>query len=134
MVERDDLIAYVARVHERTRDVFDSIPENLLGWRQRAGEFTIAELAVHIANARDWNARLVTGDASAPYAGHDASHHATTASLLQLADTTSHNAVALVTAADLEAIIPSSMGEIEAWRRVGAFPALAEPPTRSDVQ
>ncbi|MBN9493907.1 DinB family protein [bacterium] len=118
MIERDDLIEYVARVHERTRDAISAIPSDLLTWRPREGEFSMAELAVHIANARVWNARLVTGDGTARYAGHDATGHATTASLLELADSTSQHAIALITAADFDAMIPSSMGEIEAWRRV----------------
>lgn len=118
MIERGDLIEYVARVHERTRDVFAAIPDRLLGWRPRPGEFTIAELAVHILNARTWNAELVTGDASARYGGHDPSSDLTHDSLLTLADSTAVRALRLISSADLDAMIPSSMGEIEAWRRV----------------
>jgi uncharacterized damage-inducible protein DinB len=118
MIERDDLIEYVARVHERTRDAISAIPGDLLGWRQHEGEFSLAELAVHIANARAWNAELVTGDGAARYAGHDASNHRTTMALLELADATSERALELISASNLEAMIPSSMGEIEAWRRV----------------
>jgi uncharacterized damage-inducible protein DinB len=118
MIERDDLIEYVARVHERTRDVVSVIPGELLTWRQHADEFSISELAVHIANARAWNAQLVTGDSGARYAGHDAANYGTTGALLALLDGTSEWAMALISAANLEALIPSSMGEIAAWRRV----------------
>ena len=118
MIERDDLIEYVARVHERTRDALSSVPDHLLGWRQREGEFTIAELAVHTLNARTWNAELVTGDANVRYTGHDASSYRTRDSLLALADATAARALRLISSANLDATIPSSMGEIEAWRRV----------------
>ncbi len=118
MIERDDLIEYVARVHERTRDVISAIPDRLLDWRQRDREFTIAELAVHTLNARTWNAELVAGDTSAPYTGHDASAYTTAQALLSLADAASARALARISSADLEAMIPSSMGEIDAWRRV----------------
>ena len=118
MIGRDDLIEYVARVHERTRDAISAIPDSLLDWRQREGEFTIAELGVHIANARTWNAELVTGDSTARYPGHDASSYGDTAALLELAETSSARTLALIQSADLDGMIPSSMGEIEAWRRV----------------
>jgi uncharacterized damage-inducible protein DinB len=79
---------------------------------------TLAELVVHIANARAWNAELITGDGAARYAGHDASNYTTTNSLLELAEAASARALELISAAGLEAAIPSSMGEIAAWRRV----------------
>lgn len=118
MIEPGDLVEYVARVHERTRDVVSTIPSELLGWRASAGEFTLAEIAAHIARARVWNAELVTGDAGARYGGHDASDCTTPEALLGLMDESSRQALALVEAADLEREIPSSMGEIAAWRRV----------------
>lgn len=118
MIEREELIEYVARVHERTRDVVSAVPDGLLGWRQGEREFTIAELVVHIANMRVWNATLATGTDDAHYGGHDAEGIASVAELLDLTDRASRRTLDLISNADLEAMIPSSMGEIAAWRRV----------------
>lgn len=118
MIGREDLIEYVARVQERTRDVVSAIPPELVAWRPAPGEFSLAEIAVHMANMRHWNAERATGDSDARYRGHDAHSYQTLDALLALMDESSRESLELIGGADLQREIPSTMGPIEAWRRV----------------
>lgn len=65
-----DLVAYVAGVHARTRAAVAAIPPELLQSRAGHEEWSLAELVVHIANARPWNASGAAGE-RVPYRGHD---------------------------------------------------------------
>jgi len=118
MIGREDLIEYVARVQERTRDVVSVIPPELIAWRPAPGEFSLAEIAVHLGNMRVWNARLAAGEADVRYGGHDARGKETPAALVAFMEETSKTSLELISNADLEAEIGSTMGPIKAWRRV----------------
>ncbi|MGE5596352.1 MAG: DinB family protein [Hyphomicrobiales bacterium] len=118
MIGPNDLAEYVARVHERTRDVVSAVPPGLLAWRQSPGEFTLAELVVHIARTRLWNAEMIAGNIHAKYGGHDAADYPTLPDLQALVDQTGERTMQLISSAELTFEIPSTMGPIPAWRRV----------------
>ena len=64
-----DLIAYVSRVHGRTREAAERLTDSLIGWRPAPGEFTAGELVLHIASTRRMNLMRLRGQPHF-YQGH----------------------------------------------------------------
>ncbi|MCC7087905.1 MAG: DinB family protein, partial [Dehalococcoidia bacterium] len=51
MIPKDDLINYVGNVHARTFEAVERLADAHVCWRPAPGEFSVAELVTHIANA-----------------------------------------------------------------------------------
>ena len=117
-MDRDDLIAYVGRVHGRTYEAAECITDNLVEWRPREGEFSFAELVTHIANARLMNAGNIHGE-GLHYRGHRVKPGTTRADLLRLLLRSSKKSIAQLADSDLERPVSSlTAPEIPAWNRV----------------
>ncbi|MCC7363503.1 MAG: DinB family protein [Dehalococcoidia bacterium] len=117
MVTSADLVEYVARVHDRTRAVVATIPAARVGWCPADGEWSLGEVAMHIANTRAWNAAAVAG-APVPYAGH-AAGGMDLAALLAAQDATAATAAELLASADLGAEQRNARGgPMPAWARL----------------
>ncbi len=118
MIPREDLVSYVANVHARTHEAVDRLADAHLHWRPAPGEFSVAELVTHIASARLMNAAAVETGITR-YPGHRVKDTATALALRRLMRRTSRQAIATISAADLERIIPNLAGPaFPAWRRV----------------
>ncbi len=118
MIPREDLLSYVANVHARTHGAVDLLADAHLHWRPAPGEFSVAELVTHIASARLMNAAAVETGITR-YPGHQVKDTATALALRRLMRRTSRQAIATISAADLERIIPNQAGPaFPAWRRV----------------
>ena len=114
-----DLVAYVAGVHERTRAAVAAIPPELLHSRAGPAKWSLAELVVHIANARPWNASGATGE-RVPYRGHDAQDESL-ASLLALLDDASAECLRKLEGAELfqgKAVTARGDRSTPSWERV----------------
>jgi uncharacterized damage-inducible protein DinB len=118
MIPKDALITYVTNVHARTYEAVERIDDAHLSWRPAPGEFTVAELVTHIANCRLMNLGGVqTGELH--YKGHRVKDGTTALDLRRLTLRTGKKTVAGLVDADLEKIIPNTIGEpFPAWRRV----------------
>lgn len=118
MIPKDALITYVTNVHARTYEAVERIDDAHVHWRPAPGEFTMGELVTHIANCRLMNLGGVqTGGLH--YKGHHVKPGATALDLRRLALRTSKKTIAGLIDADLEVIIPNTIGEpFPAWRRV----------------
>ncbi|MEX2081249.1 MAG: hypothetical protein WEC33_06505, partial [Dehalococcoidia bacterium] len=54
-------MAYVNRVHARTYEAASLVPDDRLGSAVRPGEFTLGQIALHIANCRLMNVESIRG-------------------------------------------------------------------------
>ena len=118
MLDRTDLIAYVGAVHARTFEAVALLRDEDLGWRPRAGEFTAAELVLHIARARRMNASAIEG-LGWRYGGHHPPAGATLEGLREVVLRASKKTIAVLHAADLDAPVRLlSGGEAPRWRLV----------------
>lgn len=118
MIGKDDLITYVGNVQGRTYEAIERLTDANLGWRPAPGEFTAAELVYHIANSRLMNIGAVL-TSEIHYKGHAVKAGATAASLRALALRSGKKTIAGLVEADLERIIPNTIGPaFPAWRRV----------------
>jgi uncharacterized damage-inducible protein DinB len=117
-MDATDLIAYVGRVHGRTYEAAQCVTDELVHRRPRRGEFTFAELATHIANARLMNLGNLQGQ-GLHYKGHAVRPGTSRADLLRLLLRTSKKTVANLTDIDLEADVPSlTSPAMPGWNRV----------------
>ncbi len=118
VIAQEDLIRYVTNVHARTYEVIEGLRDADVAWRPASTEFSAGELVVHIANSRLMNlGGIQTGELH--YKGHVVGADATALSLRRLALRTSKKVIAGLIDADLERIIPQTLGEpFPAWRRV----------------
>ena len=118
MISKDDLIKYVTNVHARTYEAVERIDDAHVEWRPAPGEFTLGELVTHIANCRLMNLGGVqTGELH--YKGHRVKPGTTALDLRRLTLRTGKKTIAGLVDADLEVIIPNTIGEpFPAWRRV----------------
>lgn len=118
MISRDDLIKYVTNVHARTYEAVERIDDDHVHWRPAPGEFSVAELVTHIANTRLMNlGGVLTGEIH--YKGHAVKPAATALDLRRLTLRTGKKTIAGLVDADLERIIPNTIGDpFPAWRRV----------------
>jgi uncharacterized damage-inducible protein DinB len=107
-----DLVAYVSRVHGRTREAAERLTDALVNWRPRPGEFTAGELVMHIAGTRRMNLMRLEGQARV-YRGHAVDPEATAADLLAALDSSAEAVVARLSDMDLTrplAIAPMGSG------------------------
>ncbi|MGH2632702.1 MAG: DinB family protein [Tepidiformaceae bacterium] len=117
-MNQDDLIGYVGRVHGRTFEVARLLTDDLLGWRPRPNEFTAAEIALHIANARLMTAGAIHGE-GLHYAGHDLAAGRDHAWLLQTLLRSSKKTIARLAAADFESLVTNASGsQVPVWSMV----------------
>lgn len=118
MIAKEDLIKYVTNVQARTYEAVERLRDEDLGWRPAPGEFTAAELVTHIMASRVMNlGGIQTG--AIHYKGHAVRPATTAADLRRLALRTGKKVVAGLVDADLEKLIPQTIGEpFPAWRRV----------------
>lgn len=116
-MERADLVAQVGRVHGRTYEAAERVPEELVAWRPRPGEFTAGELLLHIANARLMNLGIITG-AGVHYGGHVLAPRQGRDWLLQRLLRTSKKTIATLVQADLAMMVLTVSGgttAVPAW-------------------
>ena len=88
------------------------MPAALLAWRPRAGEFTTAELVLHIANTRLMNLMRLQG-LPHTYRGHQAPPETSIAGLLGELDHSSEATALVLESADLhrpQAVAPMGTG------------------------
>lgn len=117
-MEATDLIAYVGRVHGRTYEAAQCITDELVHWRPAEREFSLGELALHIANSRLMNLGNIRGE-GLHYRGHAVRPGTARADLLQTLLRTSKKTIAQLTDTDLERPVPSlTSPEMPAWNRV----------------
>jgi uncharacterized damage-inducible protein DinB len=117
-MDRDDLIAAVGAVHGRTYEAAECLTDQLLAFRPRPGEFTAAELTLHIANTRLMNLQTVRGE-PAHYPGHAIAAGQDRAWLLQQLLRTSKKTIAGLVDTDLDAPITTIRGTASVgWRIV----------------
>jgi uncharacterized damage-inducible protein DinB len=118
MIPKDALITYVTNVHARTYEAVERIGDEHVDWRPAPGEFTMGELVTHIANCRLMNLGGVQTGAL-HYKGHRVKEGTTALDLRRLTLRTGKKTIAGLVDADLEVIIPNTIGEpFPAWRRV----------------
>jgi uncharacterized damage-inducible protein DinB len=117
-LDKDALILYVSNVQGRTYEAVERLDDAHVDWRPAPGEFTAAELVLHIVNSRLMNlGGLQTG--ALHYKGHKVAPGTTAADLRRVALRSGKKVIAGLVDADLDAIIPNSAGEpFPAWRRV----------------
>jgi uncharacterized damage-inducible protein DinB len=116
MITKTDFIAAIGRVHANTYAVAAVLNDNQLGWRPRAGEFTVAELVLHIANARLLPLQILVGEPTR-YRGHTPRSGETAEHLRQTILRTGKKTIAGLHSADLEAVVPNLRGvELPGWR------------------
>lgn len=118
MIGRDDLIKYVVNVQARTYEAFERLEDPHLDWRPASGEYSVAELALHIVAARRMNLEAIAGR-PLRYPGHEPPPGLTAARLRELCLGSGKKTVAVLTEADLERVIANLAGEpFPAWKRV----------------
>lgn len=118
MIVKEDLIKYVTNVHARTYEAVERLRDEDLGWRPAPGEFTAGELVTHVMNSRLMNlGGIQTG--ALHYKGHAVKAGADNLAMRRLALRTGKKVIAGLVDADLERLIPQTIGEpFPAWRRV----------------
>lgn len=117
MIPKDDLINYVGNVHARTYEAVERLADAHVHWRPAPGEFSVAELVTHIANARLMNIGAIETGVT-KYKGHAVKDGVTAADLRRLVLRTGKKTVAGLVEADMERIIPNLAGPaFPAWRR-----------------
>jgi uncharacterized damage-inducible protein DinB len=107
-----ELVAYVSRVHGRTREAAERLTDALVGWRLRPGEFTAGELVMHIANTRRMNLMRL-GGLPHFYQGHAIAPETTTVDLLEALDSSAEDVATHLAEMDLDqplAIAPMGSG------------------------
>jgi uncharacterized damage-inducible protein DinB len=118
VIGRDDLIKHVVNVQARTYEAFERLRDEHLEWRPAPGEFSVAELALHIVAARRMN--LLAIETGAPrYPGHEPTPGLTADRLRELCLRSGKKTVAVLARADLERTIGNLAGDpFPAWKRV----------------
>ncbi len=118
MIGREELVRYVVAVQGRTYGVFERLRDEDLGWRPAPGEYSVAELALHIVAARRMNLHAL--ETGAPrYPGHEPPPGLTADRLRALCLRTGKRTVAVLATVDLERTIGNLAGEpFPAWKRV----------------
>ena len=107
-----DLVAYVSRVHGRTREAAERLADALVSWRPRPGEFTAGELVLHIANTRRMNLMRLRGQRHF-YSGNAVAPGTMAAHLLAELDSSADEIATHLAEANLEqplAIAPMGTG------------------------
>ncbi len=118
MIGRDDLIKYVVNVQARTFEAFERLEDAHLAWRPAPGEYSVAELALHIVAARRMNLEAIAGR-PLRYPGHEPPPGLTAGRLRELCLRSGKKTVAVLTTADLVRVIANLAGEpFPAWKRV----------------
>ncbi len=106
------------RVHARSYEAVSLIPDDRVAWRTRPGEFSLGEIALHIANCRLMNIASIRGDRPR-YRGHEIPAGATTHDLQKALLRTSKTTIARLSDADLTAEITAASGaRSPAWQIV----------------
>ena len=115
-----DLVAYVSRVHDRTYEAVTMVPDNLVDWRPRDGEFSMGEVVAHIAAARHMTSRALLGEAIR-YEGHDLPPLAGANFIRRLAEHSSSVSLKRLRRADLEREIATVGGAlVPAWQMLAS--------------
>lgn len=118
MIEKDDLVKYVTNVHARTYEAVQRLDDSHLHWRPAPGEFTAAELVMHIINTRLMNLEGIQQKRQR-YRGHAVPAGAAAHDLERRLLRSGKKVIAGMAGADLEAIIPNLAGDaFPGWRRV----------------
>jgi uncharacterized damage-inducible protein DinB len=118
MIFRDDLVKYVVNVQARTYEALERLEDGHLGWRPAPGEYSLAELALHIVAARRMNLGAIEGG-TLRYPGHEPPPGLTAARLRERCLRSGKKTVAVLASADLERVIDNLAGDpFPAWRRV----------------
>lgn len=71
-LDRDEFLAYLARMHERTRRVVVLIPPDDIDWAPKAGWFTLGGLVRHLAGIERWMYGETVHGRPSRYPGHGA--------------------------------------------------------------
>lgn len=111
-MDDSDLAAYVGRVHQRTREATERLPDHFINWRPKPEEFSAGEIVMHIANTRNMNLMRLQGREHFYY-GHSVSPNATTLDLLAVLDSSAEHVSAQLADVDLRrplAIAPMGSG------------------------
>jgi uncharacterized damage-inducible protein DinB len=118
VITREDLVKYVVSVQARTYEAFERLRDEHLGWRPAPGEYTVAELALHIVASRRMNLEAILSG-QPRYPGHEPPPGLTADRLRELCLRTGKKTVAVLTTADLERTIGNLAGDpFPAWKRV----------------
>lgn len=118
VIGHDDVIKYVVNVQARTFEAFERLEDRHLPWRPAPGEYSVAELALHIVAARRMNLEAIAGG-ELRYPGHEPPPGLTAARLRELCLRSGKKTVAVLATADLERVIGNLTGDpFPAWRRV----------------
>ncbi len=111
-----DLIAYVTRAHGRTLEAARLLPDELVGFRPRPGEFTAGEILTHIASTRLMNVATIRSQ-RIEYRGHQVPAGASCHDLQKLLLRTSKTSIARLSDADLAADVTTQRGsKVPAWQ------------------
>jgi uncharacterized damage-inducible protein DinB len=119
MIDPAALHAYVRNVHDRTYEAVELIPDDLVDWRPRPGEFSMGELVAHIAGARHMNTRTIAGETTR-YEGHELPPRAGANFIRRLAEHSSTTSLTMLASADFERLLSPLPGRdpVPAWRLV----------------
>ncbi len=122
ILEKDDLIRYVASVHGRTYEAIVLLEDEALAWRPSPAEFTAGELVLHIINIRLMNLEAVQQKRQR-YRGHDVPVGTTGHDLRNLSLRSGKKVIAGLVDADFAVPVPNTtFGSSPAWERViGGF-------------
>ena len=116
MITRIDLIAAIGRIHANTDAVVVAVTDEAVPWRPAAGEFSIGQIVLHIANARLLQLQFIRGEAP-KYRGHRLVPDETAAHLRQALLRSGKKAIAQLHDANLDALVRNVRGiELPAWR------------------
>jgi len=117
MIPKEKLIEYIGNVQGRTYEAVERLRDEDLEWRPAPGEFTAAELVMHIVNTRLMNLGGIQVGAI-HYKGHAVKPGTTAADLRRATLRSGKKVIAGLVDADLEKLIPQTIGEpFPAWRR-----------------
>lgn len=115
----DDFIEYWEAVARRTREAIEAIPPPHFDWAPRPGEFTLGDLARHLASSRRMNMIRII-ERRHVYPGHDRVLAPSLAEALSYLDTTTGEiryGLESLTETDLARLLVASDGvEYPVWR------------------
>lgn len=117
----DDISEWFERVYERTLEVAQAVPAQLVEWRPTDSDFTCADVVRHIASTEVMNmARLHSGELH--YFGHNPEKYGKTKdeiiAALQQTHAEAQNLLRTAGDSGLQNPIPTNQGKIPGWRVV----------------
>ena len=118
MIDREELTAWIGRVHARTYEAVSLLRDDVLAWAPRPGELTAGEIGLHLASGRRLNADLIEGRRPR-YRGHALRDGMTAADVRQAVLRSSKKVIAALHSADLTANVARLSGPpAPAWQLV----------------